>query len=242
MGPTYPHRIYQHAAVTDRLDDSLALSTLPTIWDRLSDAGLSGRYYHSDRSFLELCGAASSSTSPPPRRPTWTRPSRSAASGCRPHRLAVLGARRHRPGDLRPRLDPEDDRVALGPARLSSATRRRTTSPTRLTSTACTGACRTTPCRRSPRPPARRAEGGTPRSHFGIAYQGRPVLGAPPARRAGRGGTGRVLGSRAVSPRGGPPGIRLPPRAEATVAPSRWKVRQDGQGRLSRSGSSMMKV
>jgi phospholipase C len=63
MGPTYPNRIYQHAAVTDRLDDSLAPSTLPTIWDRLSDAGLSGRYYHSDRSFLELWGTKYSSIS-----------------------------------------------------------------------------------------------------------------------------------------------------------------------------------
>src|SRR5205085_4976865 len=35
MAPTYPNRIYSHAAQTDRLDDSiLPLSTLPTIWDR----------------------------------------------------------------------------------------------------------------------------------------------------------------------------------------------------------------
>jgi phospholipase C len=63
MGPTYPNRIYQHAAVTDRLDDSLGLSTLPTIWDRLSDAGLSGRYYHSDLSFLDLWGVKYTSIS-----------------------------------------------------------------------------------------------------------------------------------------------------------------------------------
>jgi phospholipase C len=56
MGPTYPNRIYQHAAVTDRLDDTLALSTLPTIWDRLAAAGLSGRYYFSDAPFLALWG------------------------------------------------------------------------------------------------------------------------------------------------------------------------------------------
>ncbi len=56
MGPTYPNRIYQHAAVTDRLDDSLTLSTLPTIWDRLADAGVDGRYYHSDTAFLDLWG------------------------------------------------------------------------------------------------------------------------------------------------------------------------------------------
>jgi phospholipase C len=56
MAPTYPNRIYQHAAVTDRLDDSLGLSTLPTIWDRLDDAGLQGRYYFSDTPFLALWG------------------------------------------------------------------------------------------------------------------------------------------------------------------------------------------
>ena len=63
MGPTFPNRLYQHAAVTDRMDDSLALSTLPTIWDRLSDAGLSGRYYYSDRSFLDLWGTKYASIS-----------------------------------------------------------------------------------------------------------------------------------------------------------------------------------
>ncbi len=56
LGPTYPNRLYQHAAVTDRLDDSLGPTTLPTIWDRLSDAGVSRRYYHSDTSFLDLWG------------------------------------------------------------------------------------------------------------------------------------------------------------------------------------------
>jgi phospholipase C len=56
MGPTYPNRLYQHAAVTDRLDDSLGPTTLTTIWDRLADAGLQGRYYQSDTSFLDLWG------------------------------------------------------------------------------------------------------------------------------------------------------------------------------------------
>src|SRR5438067_10565498 len=48
MAETYPNRIYQHAAQTDRLHNSTALSTLPTIWDRLAQAGLTGRYYFSD--------------------------------------------------------------------------------------------------------------------------------------------------------------------------------------------------
>ena len=57
MAPTYPNRIYEHAAVTDRLDDSVyPPSTLPTIWDRLAEEGYSGRYYASDIPFLALWG------------------------------------------------------------------------------------------------------------------------------------------------------------------------------------------
>jgi len=56
LAPTYPNRIYQHSAVTDRLDDSVSLSTLPTIWDRLDAAGLDGRYYFNDVPFLGLWG------------------------------------------------------------------------------------------------------------------------------------------------------------------------------------------
>jgi phospholipase C len=57
MAPTYPNRIYQHAAQTDRITNTLELSTLPTIWDRLLEAGLEGRYYWSDVPFLALWGA-----------------------------------------------------------------------------------------------------------------------------------------------------------------------------------------
>ena len=56
MGPTYPNRLYQHCGVTDRLDDALALTGLPTIWDRLASAGLRGRYYFNDLPFLGLWG------------------------------------------------------------------------------------------------------------------------------------------------------------------------------------------
>jgi phospholipase C len=31
LGPTFPNRLFQHAGQTDRLDNSLTLSTLPTI-------------------------------------------------------------------------------------------------------------------------------------------------------------------------------------------------------------------
>jgi phospholipase C len=57
MAETYPNRIYQHAAQTDRLTNTLDLSTLPTIWDRLADKQIEGRYYYSDVPFLALWGA-----------------------------------------------------------------------------------------------------------------------------------------------------------------------------------------
>jgi phospholipase C len=56
MAPTFPNRIYQHAAQTDRLTNSLEFSFLPTIWDRLASAGLEGRYYFSDVPLLTLWG------------------------------------------------------------------------------------------------------------------------------------------------------------------------------------------
>jgi phospholipase C len=56
LAPTYPHRFYTHAAATDRLSNSSETSTLPTIWDRLADAGVSSRYYFSDLPFLALWG------------------------------------------------------------------------------------------------------------------------------------------------------------------------------------------
>jgi phospholipase C len=65
LGPTYPNRIYQHSAVTDRLDDSISLSTLPTIWDRLAQAGLKGRYYFSDVPFIALWGTKYASITRP---------------------------------------------------------------------------------------------------------------------------------------------------------------------------------
>jgi phospholipase C len=56
LSETYPNRFFLHAAQTDRLENSLDTSTLPTIWDRLAEAGVSGRYYYSDLSFLSLWG------------------------------------------------------------------------------------------------------------------------------------------------------------------------------------------
>src|SRR2546426_786414 len=57
LGPTFPNRISQHAGQTDRLSNTPALSTLPTIWDRLAARGLRGRYYYGDVPFLGLWGA-----------------------------------------------------------------------------------------------------------------------------------------------------------------------------------------
>lgn len=56
MAETYPNRFYQHSAATDRSHNSTVTSTLPTIWDRLSTAGLRGRYYFNDVPFTALWG------------------------------------------------------------------------------------------------------------------------------------------------------------------------------------------
>jgi len=56
LGPTFPNRLFLHAAQTDRLDDSASLSSLPTIWDRLAAAGVSANYYYGNVPFLALWG------------------------------------------------------------------------------------------------------------------------------------------------------------------------------------------
>jgi phospholipase C len=57
MAETYPNRFYQHSAQTDRIHNSTDIATMPTIWDRLADAGVSRAYYYSDVPFLALYGA-----------------------------------------------------------------------------------------------------------------------------------------------------------------------------------------
>jgi phospholipase C len=57
MAPTFPNRVYQHCAQTDRLSNTFEPSYLPTIWDRLADRDLRARYYFSDAPFLALWGA-----------------------------------------------------------------------------------------------------------------------------------------------------------------------------------------
>ena len=56
MAETWPNKIYQYAGQTDRLENTFAFCTLPTIWDRLAAAGIPARYYFSDVPFVALWG------------------------------------------------------------------------------------------------------------------------------------------------------------------------------------------
>lgn len=56
LGPTFPNRLFIHAAQTDRLGDSVNFTSLATIWDRLAAAGVSGNYYFSNVPFTALWG------------------------------------------------------------------------------------------------------------------------------------------------------------------------------------------
>ena len=56
LSSTFPNRVFQHAAQTDRLSNTLELCTLPTIWDSLAAAGISNKYYYSNVPFLALWG------------------------------------------------------------------------------------------------------------------------------------------------------------------------------------------
>ena len=66
LGPTWPNRFFQHAAQTDRLEDSTAPdssslpaspSAIPAIWDQLNQpGGPTGRYYFSDLPFVAFWG------------------------------------------------------------------------------------------------------------------------------------------------------------------------------------------
>ena len=65
LGPTYPNRIYQHSAQTDRISNTSTVSKLPTIWDSLDAAGLAGRYYFNDSAFLAIWGTKYAAISRP---------------------------------------------------------------------------------------------------------------------------------------------------------------------------------
>ena len=57
LGPTFANRMFIHAAQTDRLTDSIAPSTLTTIWDRLAAANVSHAYYFNNVPYLALWGS-----------------------------------------------------------------------------------------------------------------------------------------------------------------------------------------
>jgi phospholipase C len=56
LGPTFPNRMFLWAAQTDRLGDTVALSNLPTIFDRLASARVSHRYYFNNLPYLAFWG------------------------------------------------------------------------------------------------------------------------------------------------------------------------------------------
>jgi phospholipase C len=56
MGPTFPNRLYLHCGVTDRIENTIAVSSLPTIWDRLAEKRVRARYYFRNLPFLVLWG------------------------------------------------------------------------------------------------------------------------------------------------------------------------------------------
>lgn len=57
LGPTFPNRMFLYAGQTDRLDDSVTISSLPTIFDRLQAAGVSHNYYYGNVPYLTLWAA-----------------------------------------------------------------------------------------------------------------------------------------------------------------------------------------
>lgn len=56
LGPTFPNRIISQAGQTDRISNTLVASTLPTIWDRLSAASLTGANYGTSITTASLWG------------------------------------------------------------------------------------------------------------------------------------------------------------------------------------------
>jgi phospholipase C len=57
LGPTFPNRLFLYAGQTDRLTNTVAISSLPTIFDRLAAANVSHNYYYSNLPFVSLWAA-----------------------------------------------------------------------------------------------------------------------------------------------------------------------------------------
>ena len=56
LSQTFPNRIYQYCAQSDRLNNTAQLIRLPTIWDRLAEKGIDSRYYYGNLPFVALWG------------------------------------------------------------------------------------------------------------------------------------------------------------------------------------------
>jgi phospholipase C len=56
LGPTFANRMFLYAAQTDRTTDSIDISSLPTIFDRLAAAQVTHNYYYSNVPYLALHG------------------------------------------------------------------------------------------------------------------------------------------------------------------------------------------
>ena len=54
LGPTFPNRLFQYTGQTDRLDNAITISSLPTIIDRLQAASISFGYYYQNAPFTAL--------------------------------------------------------------------------------------------------------------------------------------------------------------------------------------------
>ncbi|HVT37403.1 MAG TPA: alkaline phosphatase family protein, partial [Nevskiaceae bacterium] len=57
LSSTIPNRVYMHAGQTDRNENTLTVSSLDTIWDRLAAKGRSGTYYSVDLPMTALWGS-----------------------------------------------------------------------------------------------------------------------------------------------------------------------------------------
>jgi phospholipase C len=56
LASTTPNRLYMHAGQTDRLANSVEVSTLPTVWDRMLGIGRSVAYYYVDVPYTAFWG------------------------------------------------------------------------------------------------------------------------------------------------------------------------------------------
>lgn len=56
LGATTPNRFYMHAGQTDRASNTVDISTLPTVWDRMLGVGKNVAYYYTDVSYTSFWG------------------------------------------------------------------------------------------------------------------------------------------------------------------------------------------